>query len=78
MSKRKYHIQKMTQEQLAELGKKFPSTVEVITTRRPVYSIIAKMLDCGLNEMIPEVVVITEEEALTNVNDEWSLWTKII
>lgn len=53
----------MSQEQLASLGKNFPTTVEVITTLRPRYSIIAKMLDCGLQDMIPEVEVISEEEA---------------
>ncbi len=64
MTKRKYHIKKMTQEQLTSLGSKFPNTVEIITIRRPRYSIIAKMLDCALNDMIPEVVLLSEEEAV--------------
>lgn len=48
MAKRKYRFKKMTPEQLTELGEKFPRAVQTITTRRPVYSVIAKLLDCGV------------------------------
>lgn len=41
MSKRRYNFRKMSQEQLAELGQRFPAAVEVITIRRPVYSTLA-------------------------------------
>lgn len=48
MSTRKYSFEKMTDEQLIALAEKFPRAVEVITVRKPVYSVIAKLLDCGV------------------------------
>lgn len=49
MSVRKYNIEKMTDEELAALAEKFPAAVQVITIRRPVYSVIAKLLDCRVD-----------------------------
>lgn len=48
MSKRKYRFKKMSQEQLETLGEKFPKAVQTITTRKPVYSMLAKLCDCGV------------------------------
>jgi hypothetical protein len=53
MSQRKYNFEKMTDEQLTALAARFPKAVETITIRKPVYSVIAKLLDCGVE--VPEV-----------------------
>lgn len=48
MSTRKYQFEPMTDAELAELQEKFPRAVQTITTHKPVYSVIAKLLDCGV------------------------------
>lgn len=70
MSKRRYHFKPMTQEQLAELQKRYPKTVQSITILKPVYSIISKMMDCELGNDIPEVQLMSSEEAAQEEQEE--------
>ena len=70
MSKRRYRIKPMTQEQLAEMRSRFPAAVEVVTLYRPVYSTISKMMDCELGHLIPEVQLMSDEEAAAAEADE--------
>lgn len=58
MSVRKYRFEKMSQEELVVLGEKFPRAVETITIHKPVYNIIAKLLDCNIE--VPGVRLLTE------------------
>lgn len=77
MSVRKYNIEKMTPEELADLEAKFPRAVQTVTIRKPVYNVIAKLLDCGVdvpgvrlvdhagddNDMIDDVVALQNKSA---------------
>lgn len=58
MSKRKFSYEPMTEEQIDELAKVYPTAVEtkVVTTRKPVYRVIAMLLECGLE--VPGVQLI--------------------
>lgn len=56
MSARKYTFEKMSQEQLTALGEKYPRAIETVTKHKPVYSVIAKLLDCGVE--VPGVVLV--------------------
>jgi hypothetical protein len=49
MGSRKYDISKMTQADLAEVERLYPKAKAVETIRRPVYRIIAMLMDCGLD-----------------------------
>jgi hypothetical protein len=62
MSVRRYSIEKLSQEQLTVLAEKFPRAVETVTTRKPVYTVIAKLLDCGVE--VPGVVLKTQAEPI--------------
>jgi hypothetical protein len=46
MSKRKYCVTDLTDAQLEEISKLYPKAVQAV--RKPVYKVIAMLLECGL------------------------------
>ncbi len=60
MSKRKYKISHLTAEQLEEISSKYPKAV--VTVRKPVYKVIAMLMDCGL-----EVPGMTEDDVTSRL-----------
>ncbi len=66
MSARKYHFAKMTDDQLATLAEKFPRAVQTVTIRKPVYSVIAKLLDCGVD--VPGIQLVENIGAVDDPN----------
>lgn len=53
MSRRKYHFSKPTPEGIAALAERFPKAVRTTTIHRLNYSVVAKLLDCGVP--LPEI-----------------------
>lgn len=68
MSARRYRFEKLSQEQLLALEAKYPNAVATITIKKPVYSIIAKLLDCGLE--VPGVTIIGDAPAAPLVSGD--------
>lgn len=46
MSRRKFSISHLTDEQIAALAEAYPTAVETITIRKPVYKICAMLAQC--------------------------------
>jgi hypothetical protein len=51
MTKRKYSFEPLTDDELTALAEKYPEAVETytVTIRRPVYRVIAMLLQCKLD-----------------------------
>jgi len=62
MSKRRYKFAPMTDEQMTELAKLFPRAVETetITRRRLNYSVVSRLIDCGVT--VPGVSIVEGPE----------------
>lgn len=69
MATRKYHFEKMTQDELAALGMIYPKAVKSVTKLRPNYSIIAQLLNCGVEVPGLRLTGAQSESSLTGSGD---------
>lgn len=59
MTSRKYSFNHLSAEQLEKIAAKYPKAVQTVTTRKPVYKVLAMLAECGV-EMPDDISLVDD------------------